>query len=131
MGAKIQAFDIFQTPLSSHYPLPLSIFNHKNCYKALRNMIQDVYSGSRSQKSTGSRITDSEVHVQIVSAQIVSAQFVSAQIVSAQIVSGTNCIGNKLYREHIVSGTNCIGNKLYREQTVSAPFHFFTLSFYS
>jgi hypothetical protein len=23
MGAKIQAFDIFQTPLSSHYPLPL------------------------------------------------------------------------------------------------------------
>ncbi len=22
MGAKIQAFDIFQTPLSSHYPLP-------------------------------------------------------------------------------------------------------------
>jgi hypothetical protein len=24
MGAKIQAFDIFQTPLSSHYPLPLS-----------------------------------------------------------------------------------------------------------
>jgi hypothetical protein len=41
------------------------------------------------------------VHVQIVSAQIVSAQFVSAQIVSAQIVSGTNCIGNKLYREHM------------------------------
>ncbi len=24
MGAKIQAFDIFQTPLNSHYPLPLS-----------------------------------------------------------------------------------------------------------
>ncbi len=23
MGAKIQAIDIFQTPLSSHYPLPL------------------------------------------------------------------------------------------------------------
>ncbi len=23
MGAKIQAFDIFQTPHSSHYPLPL------------------------------------------------------------------------------------------------------------
>ncbi len=23
MGAKIQAFDIFRTPLSSHYPLPL------------------------------------------------------------------------------------------------------------
>jgi hypothetical protein len=23
MGAEIQAFDIFQTPLSSHYPLPL------------------------------------------------------------------------------------------------------------
>jgi hypothetical protein len=23
MGAKIQAFDIFQTPLSSHYPLHL------------------------------------------------------------------------------------------------------------
>jgi hypothetical protein len=70
----------------------------------------------------------SSVHVQIVSAQIVSAQLVSAHIVSAQIVSGTNCIGNKLYREHIVSGTNCIGNKLYRAQIVSAPFHFFTLS---
>jgi hypothetical protein len=25
MGAKIQAFDIFQTPLSSHYPLPLKL----------------------------------------------------------------------------------------------------------
>jgi len=25
MGAKIQAFDIFQTPLSSHYPLPLNM----------------------------------------------------------------------------------------------------------
>jgi hypothetical protein len=24
MGAKIQAFDIFQTPLSSHYPQPLN-----------------------------------------------------------------------------------------------------------
>jgi hypothetical protein len=24
MGAKIQEFDIFQTPLSSHYPLPIS-----------------------------------------------------------------------------------------------------------
>ncbi len=24
MGAKIQAFDIFQTPLGSHYPLPLN-----------------------------------------------------------------------------------------------------------
>jgi hypothetical protein len=24
MGAKIQAFGIIQTPLSSHYPLPLS-----------------------------------------------------------------------------------------------------------
>ncbi len=23
MGAKIKAFEIFQTPLSSHYPLPL------------------------------------------------------------------------------------------------------------
>jgi hypothetical protein len=27
MGAKIQAFDIFQTPLSSHYPLPLRAFS--------------------------------------------------------------------------------------------------------
>jgi hypothetical protein len=25
MGAKTQAFDIFQTPLSSHYPLPLNV----------------------------------------------------------------------------------------------------------
>ncbi len=24
IGAKIQAFSIFQTPLSSHYPLPLN-----------------------------------------------------------------------------------------------------------
>ncbi len=62
------------------------------------------------------------VHVQIVSAQIVSAQFVSAQIVSAQIVSGTNCIGNKLYREHILSGTNCIGNKLYRDKLYRVQF---------
>ncbi len=32
MGAKIQAFDIFQTPLSSHYPLPLSrVFLYKIC----------------------------------------------------------------------------------------------------
>jgi hypothetical protein len=28
MGAKIQAFDIFQTPLSSHYPLPLKRPKH-------------------------------------------------------------------------------------------------------
>ncbi len=26
MGAKIQAFDIFETPLSSHYPLPLNLY---------------------------------------------------------------------------------------------------------
>jgi hypothetical protein len=26
MGARIQAFDIFQTHLSSHYPLPLTVF---------------------------------------------------------------------------------------------------------
>ncbi len=35
MGAKIQAFDIFQTPLSSHYPLPLSTVNmyiYRYCY---------------------------------------------------------------------------------------------------
>jgi hypothetical protein len=25
MGAKIQAFEIFQTPFSSHYPLPLML----------------------------------------------------------------------------------------------------------
>ncbi len=34
MGAKIQAFDIFQTLFSSHYPLPLSGFLNfwlKNC----------------------------------------------------------------------------------------------------
>jgi hypothetical protein len=29
MGAKIQAFDIFQTPLSSHYPLPLKWLSGK------------------------------------------------------------------------------------------------------
>ncbi len=27
MGAKTQAFDIFQTPLSSHYPLPVTAFS--------------------------------------------------------------------------------------------------------
>jgi hypothetical protein len=32
MGAKIQAFDIFQTPLSFHYPLPLSDINVVLCY---------------------------------------------------------------------------------------------------
>ncbi len=30
MGAKIQAFDIFQTPLSSHYPLPLKVPSREN-----------------------------------------------------------------------------------------------------
>jgi hypothetical protein len=34
MGAKIQAFDIFQTPLSSHYPLPLS-FRRYNAIKTM------------------------------------------------------------------------------------------------
>jgi hypothetical protein len=43
---------------------------------------------------------------------------------------GTNCIGTIGIGTNCI-GTNCIGNKLYREQTVSAPFHFFTLSFYS
>ncbi len=32
MGAKIQAFDIFQTPLSSHYPLPLNLKNRKSAF---------------------------------------------------------------------------------------------------
>ncbi len=36
MGAKIQAFDIFQTPLSSHYPLPLIFVKQ---YIVLDNMI--------------------------------------------------------------------------------------------
>ncbi len=36
MGAKIQAFDIFQTPLSSHYPLPL---NRKKQYLLLKETI--------------------------------------------------------------------------------------------
>jgi hypothetical protein len=31
MGAKIQAFDIFLTPLSSHYPLPLNIERYRKC----------------------------------------------------------------------------------------------------
>jgi hypothetical protein len=34
MGAKIQAFDIFQTPLSSHYPLPLRTFSSNIGYKS-------------------------------------------------------------------------------------------------
>jgi hypothetical protein len=38
MGAKIQAFDIFQTPLSSHYPLALILEMVKNDTK-----IKDVY----------------------------------------------------------------------------------------
>jgi hypothetical protein len=32
MGAKIQAFDIFQTPLSSHYPLPLKVHKNENFF---------------------------------------------------------------------------------------------------
>ncbi len=35
MGAKIQAFDIFQTPLSSHYPLPLTWL----CTQLFRHLI--------------------------------------------------------------------------------------------
>ena len=31
MGAKVQAFDIFQTPLSSHYPLPL-MYDIQHCF---------------------------------------------------------------------------------------------------
>jgi hypothetical protein len=31
MGAKIQAFDFFLTPLSSHYPLPLNIERYRKC----------------------------------------------------------------------------------------------------
>ncbi len=36
MGAKNQAFDIFQTPLSSHYPLPLNMKDDILLYVALR-----------------------------------------------------------------------------------------------
>ncbi len=35
MGAKIQAFDIFQTPLSSHYPLPLRKLTHPSSLLAM------------------------------------------------------------------------------------------------
>ncbi len=51
MGAKIQALDIFQTPLSSHYPLPLSIkkveaiVDNHFCHKC-RGWIRKNYSGS-------------------------------------------------------------------------------------
>jgi hypothetical protein len=38
MGAKIQAFDIFQTPLSSHCPLPL--INDGTFSKLLRNIFE-------------------------------------------------------------------------------------------
>jgi hypothetical protein len=43
MGAKIQAFDIFQTPLSSHYPLPL-----KSLKKGAGSISQRCGSGSAS-----------------------------------------------------------------------------------
>jgi hypothetical protein len=49
MGAKIQAFDIFQTPLSSQYPLPLSYTlqssNNLMKYRYLtdRNVIRYTY----------------------------------------------------------------------------------------
>jgi len=33
MGAEIQAFDIFQTPLSSHYPLPLKDISQDGTYR--------------------------------------------------------------------------------------------------
>ncbi len=44
MGSKIQAFDIFQTPLSSHYPLPFNanwqaatcLSNYQSLYQRIR-----------------------------------------------------------------------------------------------
>ncbi len=38
MGAKIQAFDIFQAPLSSHYPLPLMQIKIKHSHVKIKNM---------------------------------------------------------------------------------------------
>ncbi len=44
MGAKNQAFDIFQTPLSSHYPLPLITCTIKcTCYKRLSEDAARLY----------------------------------------------------------------------------------------
>jgi hypothetical protein len=39
MGAKIQAFDIFQTPVSSHYPLPLMTMPS---YASSQTVIQNI-----------------------------------------------------------------------------------------
>ncbi len=41
MGAKIQAFDIFQTPLSSHYQLPLN--SSMKGMGVLRVLISDIH----------------------------------------------------------------------------------------
>ncbi len=44
MGANVQAFDIFQTPLSSHYPLPLIV--KIILYPEEKNFILSVTAGS-------------------------------------------------------------------------------------
>ncbi len=42
MGAKTQAFDIFPTPLISHYPLPLKIPRHLVQLLAIRILISNT-----------------------------------------------------------------------------------------
>jgi hypothetical protein len=46
MGAKIQAFDIFQTPLSSHYPLPLKYISSKGTKKTKDSKAKDASIGA-------------------------------------------------------------------------------------
>jgi hypothetical protein len=43
MGANIQAFDIFQTPLSSHYPLPLRCLKIAMIQVLPMQMMQNIY----------------------------------------------------------------------------------------
>jgi hypothetical protein len=42
MGAKIQAFDIFQTPLSSHYPLPLRKVVYSMCVTSAQKVVASL-----------------------------------------------------------------------------------------
>ncbi len=51
MGAKIQAFDIFQTPLSSHYPLPLSQTSEAS---ESQNRVLDAQNGALEAQNGGS-----------------------------------------------------------------------------
>jgi hypothetical protein len=51
MGAKTQAFDIFLTPLISHYPLPLSKGFESGLVFGIRIRIVELHSNSKNSKN--------------------------------------------------------------------------------